>query len=93
MADVARWQNGEKPAAMAGYKVEVYAGKLDHPRNMVTLPNGDVLVAETNKPASLGGGGIVGLVSNWLMNKARGGRAIGQPDHAFARQGRQRNGR
>jgi glucose/arabinose dehydrogenase len=36
----------------AGLAVTEYAGGLDHPRNVYVLPNGDVLVAETNRPAS-----------------------------------------
>jgi glucose/arabinose dehydrogenase len=34
----------------AGLEVRAFAEALDHPRWMLVLPNGDVLVAETNKP-------------------------------------------
>jgi glucose/arabinose dehydrogenase len=44
------WPNGEKPLAAAGLAVHAYATGLDHPRWLYVLPNGDVLVAETNAP-------------------------------------------
>jgi glucose/arabinose dehydrogenase len=72
VADVDRWKAGEAPVAAAGLKVERFAEGLDHPRNMITLPNGDVLVAETNSPPK-SGGGITGFVARWMMNKAGAG--------------------
>ena len=72
VADVDRWNAGEKPVAAAGLAVERYAEGLDHPRNLYVLPNGDVLVAETNSPPK-DGGGITGMVMRWLMNKAGAG--------------------
>jgi glucose/arabinose dehydrogenase len=44
------WQNGAMPAAGRGFRVNAYASGLDHPRWLYVLPNGDVLVAETNRP-------------------------------------------
>ncbi len=72
VADVDRWQAGEAPIAAPGLVVERFAEGLDHPRNMYTLPNGDVLVAETNSPPREAGG-IEGLVMKWLMGKAGAG--------------------
>jgi len=40
------WPAGEHPSAPAGFTVTRYAEKLDHPRWLYVLPNGDVLVAE-----------------------------------------------
>src|SRR5579885_3080984 len=45
------WPDGVKPTAAPGLKVERFAGALVHPRWLYVLPNGDVLVAETNTPA------------------------------------------
>jgi glucose/arabinose dehydrogenase len=42
------WTAGDKPVAAAGLVVSAYATGLDHPRWLAVLPNGDVLVAETN---------------------------------------------
>ena len=44
------WAEGEKPAAAAGVAVNAFARDLDHPRWLLVLPDGDVLVAETNAP-------------------------------------------
>ena len=44
------WAAGQVPTAAAGTTVRLFADKLDHPRWVYVLPNGDVLVAETNAP-------------------------------------------
>jgi glucose/arabinose dehydrogenase len=44
------WPPGEAPTAAAGTTVQLFANQLDHPRWVYVLPNGDVLVAETNAP-------------------------------------------
>ena len=50
VAEVDRWPAGTKPTAAAGLEVAAFADGLDHPRWLHVLPNGDVLVAETNGP-------------------------------------------
>ena len=72
VAEVDRWKAGEAPIAAPGLVVERFAESLDHPRNMYVLPNGDVLVAETNSPPREVGG-IEGFVMKWLMGKAGAG--------------------
>jgi hypothetical protein len=44
------WPEGHKPVAANGMAVNAFATGLDHPRTLYVLPNGDVLVAETNAP-------------------------------------------
>jgi glucose/arabinose dehydrogenase len=44
------WPKGAMPSAPAGFHVTALATGLDHPRWVYTLPNGDVLVAESNRP-------------------------------------------
>jgi glucose/arabinose dehydrogenase len=44
------WPEGAKPTAAEGTAVGAFAQGLDHPRWLYVLPNGDVLVAETNAP-------------------------------------------
>jgi glucose/arabinose dehydrogenase len=46
------WQPGETPTVAAGLKVEALATGLEHPRSVYTLPNGDVLVVESNSPGT-----------------------------------------
>jgi len=44
------WPAGATPTAVAGTAVNPFATGLQHPRWLYVLPNGDVLVAETNAP-------------------------------------------
>ncbi|MFZ1071049.1 MAG: sorbosone dehydrogenase family protein [Methyloceanibacter sp.] len=44
------WPPGGKPKAADGLSVAAYAAGLNHPRWLYVLPNGDVLVAESNTP-------------------------------------------
>jgi glucose/arabinose dehydrogenase len=44
------WPAGAAPVAAAGLQVAPFATGLEHPRWLLTLPNGDVLVAETSGP-------------------------------------------
>lgn len=66
------WPAGAKPTAAAGLQVAAFAAGLDHPRWLYVLPNGDVLVAETNGPPS-SGGGIKGMVARHVMDRAGAG--------------------
>ncbi|MEJ0085131.1 MAG: sorbosone dehydrogenase family protein [Pseudomonadota bacterium] len=50
IAEAKGWPPGMKPKAAAGLTVNAFATGLAHPRWLYTLPNGDVLVAETNAP-------------------------------------------
>src|SRR5262249_25396275 len=45
------WKSGERPTPAAGVAVNAFARGLSHPRWLYTLPNGDVLVAETDTPS------------------------------------------
>lgn len=68
------WPAGATPAAAAGLSVSAYAHSLDHPRWLYVLPNGDVLVAETNAPPKPEDGkGIKGWVMKKLMKRAGAG--------------------
>ncbi len=65
------WTNGGKPVAAAGLTVEAFARDLDHPRWLYVLPNGDVLVAETNAPERPEDSkGIKGAIMGLAMKKA-----------------------
>jgi glucose/arabinose dehydrogenase len=64
------WRGGATPTAAPGLKVTRFAAGLNHPRWLYVLPNGDVLVAETNAPPKSQNnqgilGWIVGLVKKW----------------------------
>ena len=56
------WPVGAKPVSVPGTVVSAFATGLDHPRWLYVLPNGDVLVAESNAPPRPGGG-----IKTWAM--------------------------
>ena len=76
----AKGWNGGKPSAAQGLEVSALASGLDHPRWLHVLPNGDVLVAETNKPQTpeTKQSGI----KAWVMGKvmAKAGAAVPSAD-------------
>ncbi|MGH8612084.1 MAG: PQQ-dependent sugar dehydrogenase, partial [Gammaproteobacteria bacterium] len=68
------WPAGTIPIAAAGLAVSAFATGLDHPRWLYVLPNGDVLVAETNAPPKPEDGkGIKGWFIKRLMKRAGAG--------------------
>ena len=68
------WADGAKPVAAAGTRVEAFARNLDHPRWLLALPNGDVLVAESNAPPKPDDAtGIKGWVMKAVMKRAGAG--------------------
>ncbi|OXS22806.1 sorbosone dehydrogenase [Pseudomonas fluorescens] len=68
------WPDGAKPTAAAGLQVSAFAEGLDHPRWLYVLPNGDVLVAETNAPPKPDDAkGIRGWVMEKVMDRAGAG--------------------
>ena len=65
------WPVGATPQAAAGTQVTAFASGLDHPRWLMVLPNGDVLVAETNAPPRPDDGkGLKGFVMGLVMKRA-----------------------
>jgi len=71
VAKVAGWPPGVTPTPAAGLKVTQFADGLDHPRWLLVLPNGDVLVAETDAPPKPEDSkGIKGWVMKLLMKEA-----------------------
>lgn len=67
------WAAGTLPVAAPGTQVQAFATHLDHPRWLHVLPNGDVLVAETNAPPKPGGGGLRGWFMGLVMKRAGAG--------------------
>jgi len=50
VAEAIGWPSGRTPIGADGLAVSAFASGLAHPRWLYVLPNGDVLVAETNAP-------------------------------------------
>ncbi len=68
------WAHSATPKAAAGTQVAAFADGLDHPRWLLVLPNGDVLVAETNAPPKPEDAkGIKGWVMGLMMKRAGAG--------------------
>src|SRR5690348_9381701 len=68
------WPEGVTPKAAPGAKVSAFATGLEHPRWVYVLPNGDVLVAETNAPERPEEGkGVKGRVMKLVQGKAGAG--------------------
>jgi glucose/arabinose dehydrogenase len=68
------WPDGTKPTATTGTQVAAFAEGLDHPRWLYVLPNGDVLVAETNAPPKPDDGkGIKGWITEKVMSRVGAG--------------------
>ena len=68
LAKTIGWASNEAPRAAAGLQVSRFAEGLNHPRTMLTLPNGDVLVAETNSPPRESGG-LTGFFMKLFMKR------------------------
>jgi glucose/arabinose dehydrogenase len=74
------WPEGATPIAAAGLRVQAFATGLNHPRWLYRLPNGDILVAESNAPPppedKKGG------IRDWVMGKvmARAGAGVPSPN-------------
>jgi glucose/arabinose dehydrogenase len=74
IAPASGWSAGATPTPAPGFSVNSYASGLDHPRWLYVLPNGDVLVAETNAPPKPEDGkGIKGWVMKQVMKRAGAG--------------------
>jgi glucose/arabinose dehydrogenase len=65
------WPEGAAPTAAPGMAVNAFARGLDHPRWVYVLPNGDVLVAESNAPPKPEDDrGIRGWIMKMVMKRA-----------------------
>ncbi len=68
------WPAGVTPLAAQGMQVQAFASGLSHPRWVYVLPNGDVLVAESNAPKRPADGqGIKGWAMGIVMAWAGAG--------------------
>ncbi len=68
------WAAGETPVVAAGMRVQAFATGFLHPRIVYALPNGDVLVVESN-----GSGGPVYRPKDYIEGKIKGLAGSGAP--------------
>jgi glucose/arabinose dehydrogenase len=79
IAPATAWPAGATPTPAPGLAARAFATGLDHPRWLYVLPNGDVLVAESNAPPGKSGiRGIKGWVMGLVMKRA--GAGVPSPD-------------
>ena len=79
VAEPIGWPDGAVPDAAEGLAVNRFAEGLEHPRIIYAMPNGDVLVAESNAPERVvAGGGLTNLVAGFLFRRA--GAAVPSPN-------------
>ncbi len=68
--EVVGWSGTAKPVAPDGFTVTRFADGLDHPRWLLALPNGDVLVAEAAAPPkAIKEGGFRAWAAKLLMSR------------------------
>ncbi len=70
--NVVGWAKGTAPTPAQGLEVKPFASGLAHPRNLYVLPNGDVLVAESNAPDHTPQG-LQDRIAKRLMAKSNAG--------------------
>ncbi len=74
IAKAVGWSEGAKPKPAEGLTVAAFASGLEHPRWVYVLPNGDVLVAESNAPKRPEEGkGLRGMIFGWAQKRAGAG--------------------
>lgn len=67
------WKGDARPTPAEGFAVTAFARGLDHPRMIHVLPNGDVLVAESNAPEDQTKKGLKGKAMTVVMKRAGAG--------------------
>lgn len=73
VAEVVGWQEGETPNVPAGLTISAYATGLANPREVYTLPNGDVLVVQSRAPSGKPIERPKDFIRNFIMSIASGG--------------------
>lgn len=73
IARASSWPEGMMPIVKDGFNVSLFAKDIEHPRWMYMLPNGDILVAQSNKPSKSSSLNIKSVVSNYVMKLAGAG--------------------
>jgi glucose/arabinose dehydrogenase len=73
VAEIIGWREGQAPAVSEGLAITPYAKDLANPRNVHTLPNGDVLVVQSRGPSGEPVSRPKDLIRGWIMAIAHGG--------------------
>ena len=77
VSKVIGWSPGETPTVPQGFKIEAIATGLSNPRNVLALPNGDLLVVESQKNGKEPIERPKRKIMDWIEAKAHGGAGSG----------------
>ena len=78
IARASSWPEGIKPQVKDGFIITEYSRELTHPRWLYVLPNGDILVAQSNKQPPKKTKGLKDFVAGYIMKRA--GAGVDSPD-------------
>ena len=73
IAKATQWPDGVMPHVNENFTINLYSKELTHPRWLYVLPNGDVLVAQSNKQSSKKSEGLKEILAKYFMKKAGAG--------------------
>ncbi len=78
IAKASSWPEGVQPQVKEGFIISEYSRELIHPRWLYVLPNGDILVAQSNKQSPKKTQGLKDLIARYIMKRA--GAGVDSPD-------------
>lgn len=79
VAKAVGWPEGKRPTPAVGTQVTAFASGLHHPRWLYELPNGDILVAETNHREKQQGFSLKAwIASKWMKQAGAGAESLNQ---------------
>ena len=72
--DIIGWKQGEAPTVPPGFRIQALATGLEHPRNIYPLPNGDLLVVESDRVGTEPLDRPKDPIRDFIMSMAHGGK-------------------
>jgi glucose/arabinose dehydrogenase len=73
VAKIVGWKKDETPSVAQGLKIQALATRLEHPRSLYVLPNGDILVVESKSPGTEPITRPKSIVMHWIESIATSG--------------------
>ena len=73
IAKASKWPDNMTPVVHDNFAINLYSRELTHPRWLYVLPNGDVLVAQSNKQPPKKEQGLKDRIAGFIMKRAGAG--------------------
>jgi glucose/arabinose dehydrogenase len=73
IAKASEWPDKLTPIVSDNFAINLYSKELTHPRWLCVLPNGDILVAQSNKQPPKKSQGLKDLIAKFIMKRAGAG--------------------